>query len=229
MRGEVHIRTFVLAVVGITPACAGRSSRGAPTACIARDHPRVCGEKDFVIYETPPVLGSPPRVRGEVTPSRVRNRCIRITPACAGRRSTWGPHRCSAGDHPRVCGEKLLFGCGKIDNDGSPPRVRGEVCLAVCRVVRDGITPACAGRRSSRGRCASTTEDHPRVCGEKRVSQPFRRSISGSPPACAGRRRACVKTFFKGGDHPRVCGEKERRGKTRERTSGSPPRVRGEA
>ena len=67
------------------------------------------------------------------------------------------------------------------------------------------------------------------MCGEKRVSQPFRRSISGSPPACAGRRRACVKTFFKGGDHPRVCGEKERRGKTRERTSGSPPRVRGEA
>ena len=130
----------------ITPACAGRSSRGAPTACIARDHPRVCGEKDFVIYETPPVLGSPPRVRGEVTPSRVRNRCIRITPACAGRRSTWGPHRCSAGDHPRVCGEKHPRRPRRPSTSGSPPRVRGEADRGRLPVFGRWITPACAGR-----------------------------------------------------------------------------------
>ena len=187
VRGEVGVLAVGMIGSRITPACAGRSrparrsSRGWP------DHPRVCGEKDFVIYETPPVLGSPPRVRGEVTPSRVRNRCIRITPACAGR-SFWAAS---------------FRGLGV----GSPPRVRGEEHFHALQPRPPGITPACAGRRERITSRSTASRDHPRVRGEKQHTGVFSGLYGGSPlrargegkshvgrggrsritPACAGR------------------------------------------
>ena len=51
---------------GITPAYAGKSCRAVRSRWRARDHPRVCGEKqgqkDSIINQ----LGSPPRVQGKV-------------------------------------------------------------------------------------------------------------------------------------------------------------------
>ena len=53
---------------------------------MTRDHPRVCGEKEYVDREQDAEKGSPPRVRGKVNlPTNVVDK----------RR-----------DHPRVCGEK---------------------------------------------------------------------------------------------------------------------------
>ena len=51
---------------GIAPACAGKSASGLRCAAPARDHPRVCGEKDKTSVELAPGAGSPPRVRGKV-------------------------------------------------------------------------------------------------------------------------------------------------------------------
>ena len=69
----------------ITPACAGRS----PWSCSPRaqdgDHPRVCGEKDAVQPRNSLEVGSPPRVRGEVSDSVGLLTTEGITPACAGR------------------------------------------------------------------------------------------------------------------------------------------------
>ena len=106
VRGEVHIRTFVLAVVGITPACAGRSRRRQRPPMPARDHPRVCGEKYRYSYINKPVKGSPPRVRGEGARCDEIGDHAGITPACAGRSLLALSAISISADHPRVCGEK---------------------------------------------------------------------------------------------------------------------------
>ena len=45
MRGKVRIKAFVLEVNGITPAYAGKSLVVKSNVLVARDHPRLCGEK----------------------------------------------------------------------------------------------------------------------------------------------------------------------------------------
>ena len=86
VRGKGGIQQRLFAVVGITPACAGK--RPAPPAQLPllKDHPRVCGEKDERIAQSDELAGSPPRMRGKVLPP-VLIECV---------------HQ----DHPRTCGEK---------------------------------------------------------------------------------------------------------------------------
>ena len=54
------------------------------------------------------LIGSPPRVRGKAPPIPRPIAFARITPACAGKRCRSTRSRCRSGDHPRVCGEKLI-------------------------------------------------------------------------------------------------------------------------
>ena len=155
--------------------------------------------------------------------------------------------RFSAGDHPRVCGEKLLFLLSLDIEQGSPPRVRGKVpvYLQVCKTP--GITPACAGKRSERGYTTASSKDHPRVCGEKESVLKWLDDFAGSPPRVRGKDRRTYKEFAAIGitpacagksviimsprsviqDHPRVCGEKHLECNFVQPSQGSPPRVRG--
>ncbi len=87
MRGKAHLRTLVQLFQRITPACAGKRKVAQACNIPAKDHPRVCGEKNanrqtYVFRE-----GSPPRVRGKVPCFEFKAVCIRITPACAGKSS----------------------------------------------------------------------------------------------------------------------------------------------
>lgn len=86
MRGKVVGSEELPGVVGITPACAGKSSRNETCWHRPWDHPCVCGEKIEMPYELLLKEGSPPRMRG-----KARSRCfvvevMRITPAYAGKR-----------------------------------------------------------------------------------------------------------------------------------------------
>ena len=167
MRGKVLFRSFIVQPFGITPAYAGKRSAASRPAAAARDHPRVCGEKQALLCTWMFLQGSPPHVRGKAQDLTDRQPVCWITPACAGKR------RCKAAfcawfwDHPRMCGEKAshsatLFGVG-----GSPPHVRGKVGRTLYLVAGERITPAYAGKsflqRTAQCRC----QDHPRVCGEK--------------------------------------------------------------
>ncbi len=146
VRGEVTAWSQRSVYRGITPACAGRSNQEAATSTIAKDHPRVCGEKGGRCYNRLDTKGSPPRVRGEAFQERQKGRNGRITPACAGRRTIRLRIRPQNSDHPRVCGEKSVRSTTRSQWRGSPPRVRGEGTIQqiTCGVTR--ITPACAGR-----------------------------------------------------------------------------------
>ena len=71
--------------VGITPACAGRRKWPFDKFVYAKDHPRVCGEKEDICYDSFIREGSPPRVRGEGLAIHYVLGHLGITPACAGR------------------------------------------------------------------------------------------------------------------------------------------------
>ena len=132
-----------------------------------QDHPRVCGEK--LNHDRVPGVGkgSPPRVRGKASAPYKKPTMEGITPACAGKRWDASHRESLSGDHPRVCGEKLMAAEQLGRTAGSPPRVRGkDDGLSDCG-GRVRITPACAGKSRDQNVDNPAIKDHPRVCGEK--------------------------------------------------------------
>ena len=198
--------------------------RTAPT----RDHPRVCGEKRNQRRAGGRRVGSPPRVRGKVAHIQLRDLELGITPACAGKSSTFPFLLLFFWDHPRVCGEKPPCDAWGPAVAGSPPRVRGKAQGCVSPPHDDGIPPACAGKSTSIPARRSMPGDHPRVCGEKHYPDSMQHMKAGSPPrvrgkaahdavkradggitpACAGKSFIAVLQVSDNMDHPRVCGEK---------------------
>ena len=113
----------------------------------AQDHPRVCGEKSTGQWHQISAVGSPPRVRGKEYLDNPDSHVVGITPACAGKSGVSYVSSAASGDHPRVCGEKMLTVPFSPELLGSPPRVRGKVLPMPWRVKASRITPACAGKR----------------------------------------------------------------------------------
>ena len=106
----------------------------------------MCGENPKRNRVKTPRPGSPPRVRGKHSVNFEALDASGITPACAGKTSSAPSLSPRARDHPRVCGENVLWALPFSVVRGSPPRVRGKPgALGVYeRLV--GITPACAGK-----------------------------------------------------------------------------------
>ena len=136
VRGTVALAPLPAAECGITPACAGNSWALSSLVRMSRDHPRVCGEQqppqDCLLYGR----GSPPRVRGTVSPEAAELYQDRITPACAGNRISYKSKWRLPEDHPRVCGEQIAKHKNIPIALGSPPRVRGTASQAGPFVVR---------------------------------------------------------------------------------------------
>ena len=147
----------------------------------------MCGEKRKSFSDSPGGLGSPPRVRGKGLISGVTSRRVGITPACAGKRSSFQPKSACTRDHPRVCGEKNRGNYLKEEKMGSPPRVRGKA-TGICRMSPPvGITPACAGKSTKQEKHRDKAKDHPRVCGEKFTLKCGPTCSLGSPPRVRGK------------------------------------------
>ena len=146
-----------------------------------------------------------------------------------------------------MCGEKKSQGGIYMPFLGSPPRVRGKASAPCTFWISTGITPACAGKRFRLRQCCRKKQDHPRVCGEKRMTKRTLAWEVGSPPrvrgkvirwkfksiqrritpACAGKSLGRSPAMKSCRDHPRVCGEKGNVELRRSVLKGSPPRVRG--
>ena len=130
----------------ITPAYAGKSRFEFFNKFIIWDHPRLCGEKKNISLEMIVILGSPPPMRGKVRQIRHLLFQIRITPAYAGKSLFRRMGHNQRRDHPRLCGEKMVFCAGVGCWWGSPPPMRGKVLPMPASVRRTGITPAYAGK-----------------------------------------------------------------------------------
>ena len=106
--------------------------------------------------------------------------------------------------------------------------MRGKVENGAASGAFSRITPAYAGKRQLQSGLQKNTEDHPRLCGEKKNDDELIVSVKGSPPPMRG--KVCAKILFRSAvritpayagksssllkfrrlvlDHPRLCGEK---------------------
>lgn len=131
MRGKGGGASHIVAVLGITPAHAGKSGQQPSARPCRRDHP--------------------PRMRGKVVAQKSAKSTQRITPACAGKSAVLVRHAPPVQDHPRTCGKKgRKAGAFKLAV-GSPPRMRGKDAHPPRSSSPGGITPACAGKSTSVG------------------------------------------------------------------------------
>ena len=88
-------------------------------------------------------------MRGKVAGAAVVSRNNRITPAYAGKREFLKNGRETLVDHPRLCGEKVLYGFFDVSAQGSPPPMRGKEKPETGEGESFGITPAYAGKSFS--------------------------------------------------------------------------------
>ena len=158
MRGKAVPVAAVAVAAGITPACAGKRQGANSGPSCPQDHPRVCGEKNFLLLMTSRRSGSPPHVRGKAANRDPQRPQHGITPAYAGKRRCWAGCKLLVWDHPRVCGEKVPRLLALHSPLGSPPRMRGKDALPRPLPQKQGITPACAGKSSIQHLTASLGE-----------------------------------------------------------------------
>ena len=131
----------------------------------------MCGEKKNARLIFVNLTGSPPHVRGKVAGAINAKEEAGITPACAGKSDFDNVRRGQTQDHPRMCGEKMMVHLCLLLRLGSPPHVRGKETGSVQRRERRRITPACAGKSLSGWSALPDLQDHPRMCGEKQISE----------------------------------------------------------
>ena len=106
--------------------------------------------------------------------------------------------------------------------------MRGKVPILSQGALCQGITPAYAGKSRGIPPFWRSTQDHPRLCGEKETLHDLTRVGAGSPPPMRGKVIVLVKfsnflwitpayagksgnvgeSGFYRRDHPRLCGEK---------------------
>ena len=86
MRGKEEALKGITGEHRITPAYAGKRCNELIRFCEAKDHPRLCGEKQYVWNFWLAYEGSPPPMRGKGLVCG--DPCVnhRITPAYAGKR-----------------------------------------------------------------------------------------------------------------------------------------------
>ena len=110
---------------------------------------------------------------------------------------------------------------------GSSPHVRGALVPGFVSGRVPGIIPACAGSTAILKSCRFGIRDHPRMCGEHKISNSLINNSQGSSPhvrgapgnysditikhgiipACAGSTGAIRASLCSTRDHPRMCGE----------------------
>ena len=205
------------------------------------------GEKRQHQAAHPDTPGSPPHGRGKGRKSTRAKLGIRITPAWAGKRACCPSLSDRRQDHPRMGGEKLYEQMEQGAGRGSPPHGRGKVCRCCCGRTAAGITPAWAGKSSSRKSVEAMARDYPRMGGEKHSGSCRTLTRSGSPPhgrgkvcalgagclahgitpAWAGKSSKHCRWRSETRDHPRMGGEKISWFNTGCSPKGSPPHGRG--
>ncbi len=170
-----------------------------------------------------------------------------IIPAHAGNTAPWFVAGCSAGDHPRTCGEHPTTSGALGGDSGSSPHMRGTLQRSTQRHQSAGIIPAHAGNTTHETRFVQRARDHPRTCGEHRINVNQLIKRKGSSPHMRGTRRVCLQkevclgiipahagnTVYRGRarwcvrDHPRTCGEHRLSFSRNLRARGSSPHMRG--
>ena len=234
-------------VLGLIPACAGKTSRGSRRWPRCSAHPRACGENAGTPLALLGTRGSSPRVRGKPAAASTFPALSGLIPACAGKTRGCSRAGTPRPAHPRACGENDVHAEASVRFEGSSPRVRGKRAPPSSAGHRGRLIPARAGKTRKPPASPPPETAHPRACGENDVpaapvlpqlgSSPRVRGKRGHPPGHrvgAGLIPARAGKTARGGRpprasraHPRACGENRHCEGGAHGERGSSPRVRG--
>ena len=145
MRGTPSFHVPSIFFRRIIPAYAGNTVSARMLRHSARDHPRICGEHIAKNLTTGEVKGSSPHMRGTQSTSAKPDYCSGIIPAYAGNTTRSAVAWLAIWDHPRICGEHLVFAAVALSTVGSSPHMRGTLFRQRHASAPVGIIPAYAG------------------------------------------------------------------------------------
>ena len=186
MRGTRTSERIMHGGHGIIPAHAGNTVRRCAQRSQRRDHPRACGEHSCLAFRPAPCPGSSPRMRGTPFHRRENPRYRGIIPAHAGNTHTASSQFQRIWDHPRACGEHVLWSRPAISAGGSSPRMRGTPGRSLRWPAIWRIIPAHAGNTNKTVGLTVEPRDHPRACGEHTAIKGGGTTVKGSSPRMRG-------------------------------------------
>ena len=247
VRGKLQVVPDIRLVVGLIPACAGKTRCCASWSTATRAHPRVCGENRHTNCVAGPRFGSSPRVRGKQGGAHGGHALNGLIPACAGKTAVAATASSAHRAHPRACGENARDLDLHYSLQGSSPRVRGKSEHLEGADQRGRLIPARAGKTSAAWAVDRSPGAHPRACGENQDPSPGAPGARGSSPRVRGKpgpgprqgehrglipaRAGKTARFCEVVDgrsaHPRACGENHASAAAWPAWRGSSPRVRG--
>ena len=146
MRGRQQLAEALNALLGNTPAYAGKTGGICPEQYVRRKHPRVCGEDQIHRRHFSRLCETPPRMRGRPPLYPLYLYSFRNTPAYAGKTEPFRIPGRMPQKHPRVCGEDVPSLVNSAMPLETPPRMRGRRYVHLTEVSLNRNTPAYAGK-----------------------------------------------------------------------------------
>ena len=110
----------------IIPTRVGTRDTSTIVQIISRDHPHACGDKPCKDPAKSAMIGSSPRVWGEVVYDMFFIAFIGIIPTRVGTSYCWQSGHGLCKDHPHACGDKSMKMSSITSPKGSSPRVWGQ-------------------------------------------------------------------------------------------------------
>ena len=176
------------------PAHAGKTYRMAKEWILAGEHPRVCGENCGRWWSPTRWAGTSPRMRGKHADDPRQVDAMRNIPAYAGKTKFRVVHSFGVQEHPRVCGENGDAYGTSIWHRGTSPRMRGKRLVSIRSLIIRRNIPAYAGKTGHVFFVEISETEHPRVCGENRVSSKNFIRVSGTSPRMRGKLLLITRT-----------------------------------
>ena len=105
--------------------------------------------------------------------------------------------------------------------------MRGKVRFPTLPVLATGITPAYAGKSTNQYEPVDYSQDHPRLCGEKRLLNLMKIFLMGSPPPMRGKVNGIALACVIAGITPAYAGKSPKGYAKAADQQGSPPPMRG--
>ena len=167
MWGQVAVFVYTQKYKGIIPTRVGTRLLDLLHELFFRDHPHACGDKPLNTIKKRQIVGSSPRVGGQVKVINMRGSKRRIIPTRVGTRLDATHVGVGCTDHPHACGDKAAVKLFKLVRDVSSPRVWGQGLSALGFRLFLGIIPTRVGTSYTTGFLICQGGDHPHACGDK--------------------------------------------------------------
>ena len=168
------------------PACTGKPSCCASSACGIRVYPRVYGETRPTRSWKDGFQGLSPRVRGNRGVGAASSVMVGSIPACTGKPLSTPRITSRAKVYPRVYGETDITASFGLRGQGLSPRVRGNQAAHQRRHRGAGSIPACTGKPRLDISVWNDGAVYPRVYGETILGRSQAGQMSGLSPRVRG-------------------------------------------